>query len=437
MEANNLLGMDASCRVVEESTGEPFESSATKVPIESLPTELLVLIFSWLTTEDLSRSVSRVCQRWRECMHFKQIWCDKELVYTNQYEDDFIYVLNVAPCLKKMKINPLFCVDPSSVVKAIRQGPQNIESIQFNLSLFMFDAAARVLSHYKHNVCELHLVGYANKQTSIYRNLGPVLGQMSQLRSLKLSGYFDTKWDEKALENGSLKLQHLDVSFIQDESDSYLPLLNSVKSHLKTLKLPQFKSNVGVLGVVAGCTELKELTICLDDLRCVTTLTSLEALHIRWSEGGLKCRLSRFVRECPIFEILKELTLQYIPGSLAVDIAKRCHNLEILTMHGITSCTSIIRSTPTVQKLCILDRISLRMRHVQKLSNHLPNLRYLDLQGSFVNRGIPPKIISQLKAKLPGLKIVCDPFVKYSKSSRRIYLTKCTDSSTDCSSDEA
>lgn len=370
-------------------------------------------------------------------MHFKDLWCNKELVYTNGQEELFVYVLSVAPYLRKLTINSLYCEDPGAVVKAIRKGPKNIHSIHFNLSLFPFDTAARILSYYKDHVVELHLVGHANKQSSIYRNLGAVIGQMSQLTSLELSGYFDTKWDEKALEKGCMKLYHLDVSFIQDESDSYLPLLNSVKSQLRTLKLPQYKSNVGVLELVASCSELKEITICLDDLRCISNLRSLRALHIRWSDGVLKSKMSQFVRECPVFENLEELNLQYIPGTLASSIAKRCLNLKILSMNGITSCSEIIKFVPTVEKLIIVDKLSLRMRHVQKLPRFLPNLKYLDLQGCFEKRGIPHKILSHLKNKLPSLQIVCSPFVKYSKSGPKVYLAKCKDSSTDCSSDEA
>ncbi|KAE8746066.1 hypothetical protein FOCC_FOCC007189 [Frankliniella occidentalis] len=428
--------MNVLCSESMKIEEEVSDDSGTAA-VHSLPTELLVLIFSWLSVEDLALNVSKVCQRWKDSLYFRTLWCDKELIYENSREDLFIFVLSVAPALKQLSLNPLFCGDPAAIVNAICKGPKDIRKVHYNLSLFPAAVASRILGHYKKYVCELHLEGYANKHSSIYRNLDAELGQMSQLRSLKLSGYFDTKWDKKVLERGCLNLHHLDVSLIQDESDSYKPFLDNVKSHLKTLKLPQFKSNVGVLELVSSCTELKEITLCLDDLRCISTLQSLESLHIRWSDGVLKSKMNRFVRDCPVFGNLKELTLFYIPGLLATAIAKQCNKLETLNLHGITSCANIIKSVPSLQKLCIVDRLSLRMRHIQKLPRYIPNLRHLNVLGSFLNKGIPPKIISQLKQELPELVISSEPFVRYTKRGNKGYFTKCTDSSTDCSSDEA
>ena len=370
-------------------------------------------------------------------MYFKSLWHSKELIYLPGCEESFIFVLHAAPSLRKLTITPLFCEDPSAIVRAIMKGPKDIKEIHYNLSLFPYDTGARILGHFKDYVSQLHLEGDAKKQSCLYRNLGAVLGQMSQLRSLNLSGYFDTKWDKNVLEQGCMELHHLDVSHIQDESDSYLPFLDSVKSNLKTLRLPQFKSNVGVLAVVACCSELREITLCLDDLRCISSLHSLESLHIKWSDDVPRGKMNQFIRECPVFENLRELTLHYIPGPIASAIAKRCHKLEALNMHGILSCPDIIRAVPSVSKLCVVDRLSLHMRHIQKLPRYLPNLKHLDLQGCFVNRGIPPKILLQLKSKLPGLQIVSDDFVSYTKHGNKVHLIKCTDSSTDCSSDEA
>lgn len=414
----------------------PF-SLSFQAAIDSLPTELLVLIFSLLSVDDLSVNVSKVCQRWRDAMSFKSLWHCKELIYQNGHEDSFVFVLHAAPSLRKLTITPLFCEDPGAIVNAILKGPKDIKEIDYNLSLFPYDTGARILGRFKNYVCELHLVGDAKKQSCLYRNLGAVLGQMSQLRSLKLSGYFDTKWDKNVLEQGCMELHHLDVSHIQDESDSYLPFLDSVKYSLKTLRLPQFKSNVGVLAVVACCSELKEITLCLDDIRCVSSLHSLESLHIKWSDEVPRGKLNQFIRECSVFGNLRELTLYYIPGPIASAIAKQCHKLEVLHMDGIMSCTDIIKAVPSVKKLCVVDRRSLRMRHIQKLPRYLPNLKYLDLQGCFVNRGIPPKILLQLKSELPGLHIINDNFVSYTKHGNKGYTKRCAESSTDCSSDEA
>lgn len=389
-----------------------------------------------LSVKDLGLSVARVCQRWKETMHIKSIWCDKELTHEN--EELLIYVLGVAPSLRKLNISQIACEDPRKVMNAICKGTKDIKIICYNLSLFRPEEGARILRHYKNHVRELHLAGDALKHSSIYRNLDSVLGQMPQLRSLQLSGYFDTKWNKKVLEQSSLELHHLDVSYIQDESDSYLPFLECVKTHLRTLKLPQFKSNVGVLGSVGCCLQLKEITLCLDDVRCISTLKSLESLHIRWIDVVAKNKLKSFIRDCPVFENLKELSMHYIPGEIASAIAKRCQKLKSLSLHGITSCISIIKTVPSLEKLCIVDRISLRMRHVQKLPRYLPNLKHLDVLGSLVNRGIPPKIVNQLKRELPGLEIFSDPFVSYKHTKPLPKLLKpCKDSSTDCSSDEA
>lgn len=432
---NDAQGNLNSKRNTNNTINEITSSDSETAYIDSLPTELLVFIFSMLSVKDLGLSVSKVCQRWKETMHTKSIWCDKELTHDN--EELLVYVLGVAPALKKLNILQIACEDPKKVMNAICKGTKDIKIIYYNLSLFRPEDGARILRHYKNHVRELHLGGHALKHSSIYRNLDSVLGQMPQLRSLKLSGYFDTKWNVNILEKSNLELHHLDVSCIQDESDSYLPFLDYVKPHLRTLKLPQFKSNVGVLGSVACCDQLKEITLCLDDIRCISTLKSLESLHIRWIDVVAKNKLKKFIRDCPVFENLKDLSMHYIPGEIASAIAKRCHNLESLSLHGITSCISIIKTARSIKKLCIVDRISLRMRHVQKLPRYLPNLKHLDVLGSLVNRGIPPKIVSQLKRELPGLEIISDPFTSYKRHSKGFISKSCKDSSTDCSSDEA
>ncbi|XP_034255820.1 uncharacterized protein LOC117653913 [Thrips palmi] len=418
------------------SNDEAASSSADSETafIHSLPTELLAFIFSMLSVKDLGQNVSRVCQRWKETMHFKSIWSEKEL--THESEELLIYVLGVAPALKKLNISQIACEDPKRVMTAICKGTKDIKTIHYNLSLFRPEEGARILRHYKNHVLDLHLVGHALNHNSIYRNLDSVLGQMPQLRSLKLSGYFDTKWNKKVLEQSNLELHHLDVSCIQDESDSYLPFLESVRPHLKTLMLPQ-KSNVGVLGSVASCDQLKEITICLDDIRCISTLKSLESLHIKWIDIVAKNKLKKFIRDCPVFENLRELSMHYIPGEVASAIAERCRKLESLSLHGITTCVSIVKTVPSLQKLRIVDGITFRMRHVQQLPRYLPNLKHLDVLGSFFNQGIPPQIVSELKSELPGLVIICDPFVRYRKHAKGYIHKSCKDSSTDCSSDEA
>ena len=225
--------------------------------VERLPNEVLLIIFSYLSNEDLALNVRNVCSRWRNIADSKVLWEEYEFYASDLEVENVILQLRNMPCLKS------FCLWDNHIAEDAKRLTETLATYCKNLKVLEFpytSMTAGMLQTLLSNSVELDKLvistSFYNQQTT------EVIGQFETLSTLVIAGECTDKLLNphalRPIATGCPNLTSLCLENFNIPAEEVNFLLQHKANKLKDFSWlgPIYSS---VLMTIAKCTELLSL----------------------------------------------------------------------------------------------------------------------------------------------------------------------------------
>lgn len=419
-----------------------------QVSFDSLPDELIILIFLHVSPEDLACHVSKVCLRWQSIAKDPSLWECAVLKYNKFHSKAFAKTIQFAPLLAKLEINMFQISDET--VQSILSGCEFVRYLSlYPGPLTPVHLTLKILKFYQPELKGLNMYiddEYYNLiRTS--EGLSGVLGHMKKLDELTLRGPVSSHLlKENPFQFGLPSLQILDMSGLYNShladsdnvaiSDTWPHILLGIvkykASRLKKLLLPTKVFNYEMTSVIEDSfvsSTIEYLKGCEYCLWAVKRLQNLKILHICgltpkslsnlrekcWLPASSYSLVYDWINDAVEFLNVRELTLENIVDDereIVYRLLSACKNLESLTLFA--SCPSpsqladVILQMPPLKILNMHRMPCLRSRHLELIVSHQPNLMLLNLMGNSLTDGILQYYRDVVQSRMPNLQLKCD-----------------------------
>jgi len=246
--------------------------------INSLPNEILLEIFKYVSPADLILNLSLVCHRWRLLVLDPTVWQCKSI--RDADIQDTLKVLYFAPTLQSVDITSS---DPDGVYEALNHGQKNLNTLKvhFLKNCFTVPQMCALLSRFP-NLSQLDIqIPAATQEVQIFNALKSL-----RLEELRLTGEVSDahKLVDALLDCESLK--KLDLSECRLVlHDHHLARLFCGRAWLTLRLVTHFVTEDGY-EVIGGCPSLQDLALVkcrnlsVGALNQLTALTNLSVLTI-------------------------------------------------------------------------------------------------------------------------------------------------------------
>lgn len=397
--------------------GGNVEATQNQCHIHRLPHEVLLYIFSFLSVEELGRSVGQVCWAWRDLA--KDPTLRKRLVFSFQNpvegervklllasapllqkldlesredgEDLLVHAASFCPRLRELTVK--FCDGlTSTVFRALMENCPQLQSLNVEGSrvcdreCFLLIAGFLHLRHLNLSHCNfLDDVG-----------LITITKQCRSLEYLDIDGITDIHDNSIVFlaENLSFSLVYLFLDGEKLSDASYQSLRACTRIKKLGVSFCEKMTDKGLLGIL----DLKQLTWLKLRKGCQLTPEGLRSLfedarlpQLAYVNLGECSQLDDSVLEamakcCPL---LKHLSLHWcweVTDAGIRAIIKQCPCLQVLDLVGVVQLTgAVFSSVPTdLPNLMILDLEQCNDvddSHLQAVVNQIPSLRVFDYWG--------------------------------------------------------
>lgn len=401
---------------VDQGTAEAGENSENKrlsgCHVNELPAEVLLHVFSFLSVEEICRSVAPVCRAWRDFAADPSLWTS--LVFQKSVTDEQVQeVVSRAPrlvhlelkshqdgekllthvastCPKLQHLTVKFCQNVTEeALAAMVQGCPDLKHLNL-------EGSQMTSGHYG-----IRIFGFTNL---IHLNL-------SHSRCLDDLGLLD-------IATRCCQLQHLDIDGIQWIHDSSVVSLTQLRaSTLRILLLDGENLTDKAFVALGACKQL----VCLGISFCENmTDMGLKGLHSLTSLSWLKLRKATQLRPQALCQLIQNgglASLTYLnlgectllDDSVLAALGFHCPvllRLELNWCWEITDAGLALLSAgcPLIHALVLVGIYQLTGNNLQNLIASLPNLRVLDLEQC---NGVDGASLNVLVEKRPSL-IVTD-----------------------------
>lgn len=414
-----------------------------------LPDELVVLIFSHLSPEDIACRVTKVCERWLAIARDPVLWDKAILVYNGSHLLEFQSTILFAPSLQRLEINMFHYLD-AKTVQSILSSSVSVKCLSFYPSPALpIGCKLSILKMFCNDLNELNMyLDDSYFMSDTHETVFEIFKNMKRLKTLILRGYASCEFiNNDLLCNGWESLEVMDISgfTIRQEAslnNSVVPnpwqafilcILEKRARFLKKLSLPVDVLDLQMGSVIENkfvLSQIESLKICEMCLKAIRNLNYLTALHVVGTSfkhlGSVRANclpsgtpyssLFQWINGTPQFWRIRELTLENIlddERNLNFTLVKACINLEYLTL--TSGCNSpaqltrlILQVSQCLTKLCIHQMPGLRSKHLELIACHFPSLKILNLRHNTLTDGILQYYKDHVQPRMPDLELHCD-----------------------------
>lgn len=355
-----------------------------------LPDELIVKIFSYLSTQELCQNVAPVCRKWRQISLDHSLW--KSLDFSRRphlSSLNLLWVMRRAPLLKRLVISGRVNITRAEVAIFTECCP-GIQDIDFGFCDSLSGDMIQCLAENCSDLMKINVEGCDNLKTNCLKHLV----KCKKLSHLNFSHcMFLQDSGVKFLAKGLPVIKSINLDGISFLTDSAVTgLVGHHYLYLEEVELDGAEISDAGIQQLARCTQLKHLGIsfceCLTDmsLEYLKDLKNLVSLRLRKGSDFTADGLSSFFKSASLSKLhflnlsecsavndlvvldmaqacgshLKELALSwcwFITDTGLVSLVDHCCNLEMLDLLGIDRiCGECLARVPEeMTKLKFLD----------------------------------------------------------------------------------
>nr|CAD7572095.1 unnamed protein product [Timema californicum] len=323
-----------------------MEQNLSMPTFEILPIEIIDKIFSYLSPEDLARSVQYVCRKWHQITFNYSLWKNVVFKPDKSISDcEIMEFLHQVPMLRQFA--PQRRVRFGHILDVLCRECPDIRSL-------VLDKRQRVtaqhLTKIRHHFPELQ-----NLCTGFEENVAKacvdVISSFSHLKTLRLNtDYLNKPRAFRPIINNCQLLEHLDLGHYFPANDvsqkDIIYLLRKMKHQLVSLSVTCSELTQEIAQNLINCTKLQELSIyhiiILSDVKLseIRHLGNLKSLSLPYLGGG-RCELKQLYRPGTWLKLVKlDLTFCVFFGNEDLrDIFEFSPNLEELNLYGCDTIT--------------------------------------------------------------------------------------------------
>lgn len=379
-----------------------------------LPDELIVKIFSYLSTEELCLNAAKVCRKWREISHDHSLW--KMLDFSSNphlSSLNLLWVIRRAPLLHKLVLRGRSHITRAEVAIITESCPV-LQDIDFGFC----DNLDHLMIQTLYELCpNLHKINVEGCE-KVDRKCLKYLARCKKLTHLNFSHCILIDDDGIVfLAKGLPKIISINLDGINFLTDrAVLGLVETQQEHLEEVELDGAEiSDAGILEL-SGCRHLRHLGLsfceCLTDtsLNHLKELKNLESLRLRKGSDFTTDGLSRYFREASLSRLqylnLSECT--NIRDDVVLDMVQVCgKQLRELSLSWCWFITdrgliSIVDHCCNLETLDLLGIDKVKGECLARIPEEMPKLKFLDLRQC--NQIVDNLIMDMVRQK-PDLKV--------------------------------
>ncbi|XP_045205172.2 F-box/LRR-repeat protein fbxl-1-like [Mercenaria mercenaria] len=380
-----------------------------------LPDELIVKIFSYLTTKELCQNVAPICRKWRQISLDHSLW--KSLDFSTRphlSSLNFLWVMRRAPLLKRLFISGRVNVTRAEVAILTESCP-GIQEIDFG---FCDNLTCDMLQCLPENCQDLRKINVEGCDKLENRTL-KYLVKCKKLSHLNFSHCMFLQDSGIIFLAGGLpeiKSINLDgISFLTDRGVK--GLVDSHYLYLEEVELDGAEiSDVG-LEQLSRCKQLKHLGIsfceCLTDqsLEYLKELKNLVYLRLRKGSDFSSDGLSSFFKEASLskLQVLNLSECSAVNDQVVLDMSQACgSHLKELSLSWCwfitdTGLISIVDHCCNMENLDLLGIDRIYGECLSRVPEEMTKLKFLDLRQC--NQILDNLIVDMVRRK-KDLKVI-------------------------------
>ncbi|CAG2054099.1 unnamed protein product [Timema podura] len=380
-----------------------MEQNPSMPTFEILPIEIIDKIFSYLSPEDLARSVQYVCRKWHQITFNYSLWKNVVFKPDKSISDcEIMEFLHQVPMLRQFA--PQRRVRFGHILDVLCRECPDIRSL-------VLDKRQRVtekhLTKIRHHFPELQNL-CAGFEENVAKACVDVISSFSHLKTLRLNtDYLNKPRSFRPIINHCQLLEHLDLGHYFPANDvsqkDIIYLLRKMKHQLVSLSLTCSELTQEIAQSLRNCTKLQELSIyhiiILSDVKLseIRHLGNLKSLSLPYLGGG-RFELKQLYRPGTWPKLVKlNLTFCVFFGNEDLrDILEYSPNLEELNLHGCETITDdgleFVYKCPQLRRLNVAYCYGLTDISINYITS-CSKLTYLNLQcvkvgseASFIRR---------------------------------------------------
>ncbi|XP_060573018.1 F-box/LRR-repeat protein 7-like [Ruditapes philippinarum] len=368
------------------------KSGCEESVFHDLPDELIIKIFSFLTTKELCLNVAPVCRKWRQISLDNSLWkCLDFSSYPHLSSLNLLWVLKRTPLLKKLIVSGRVNVTHAEVA-IITECCPGIQEIDFGFC----DITGVILKCLTENCPELRKINIEGCDKLEQDKTVRYLVRCKKLTHLNFSHcmfFQDSGIIFLAARLPEIKSINLDgISFLTDRAVQGL-----VEKHYLYLEEVELDgAEISDLGVeqLSHCKQLKHLGIsfceCLTDqsLQYLKELKNLVNLRLRKGSDFSPQGLSNFFKEASLskLQVLNLSECSLITDEVILDLAQACgKQLRDLSLSWCwfltdTGLISIVDHCCNLESLDILGIDKIYGECLSRVPEEMTRLQFLDLR---------------------------------------------------------
>ncbi|KAL4230606.1 hypothetical protein ACF0H5_010983 [Mactra antiquata] len=382
---------------------------------DMLPEELIVKIFSFLTTEELCLHAAPVCRKWRSISHDHSLWKSLDFSVNPLLSSlNFLWVIRRAPLLQRLIVSGRACLTHPEVA-IFTECCQFLEDIDFG---FCNNLSCEMIRTVSDNCTHLKRINVEGCEKVDYRCSG-YLARCCELTHINLSHC--TAICDRSVSLISRKLPNLlsiNLDGIDSITDSAVDVIVSQHcEHLQEIELDGAEiSDIGIQHL-SLCKQLKCLELsfaeCLTDqaLEYIQELKNLEVLRLRKGYDLSDEAISKLFKTGSLSKLqcLNLSECSRITDEVVLDIVQACGvTLKDLSLSWCWSITdkgliSIVDHCCNMENLDLLGIDKIRGDCLDRIPEEMSKLKYLDLRQC--NRIVDSLIVDVVRRK-PDLKVL-------------------------------
>ncbi|XP_052812556.1 uncharacterized protein LOC128240101 [Mya arenaria] len=423
LEEHDAVNFDTF--VVENLSNKPTLSQSSSIssinqrfescPIDCLPDEIMVKIFSHLSTKDLCLSCALVCGRWRNLTLDHSLWLELDFRHCpNLPTIQFLRIVRKAPLLRRLFISDRTNLYPPELAIVLESCPHLCE-IDIGFCDKITCELINCLASYAQNLTHINVEGCNYFDEGCVENLV----KLKRLSHLNLSHC--TAIQDQGLMLVAKRLEkivniNLDgMNFITDRG--VIRLVSEHSAHLEALELDGAEITDNSIQHIAECRCLKHLAMSFCEsltdrsLEYIRKCVNLEYLRLRKGSDFTTEGLTRFFTTVKLvhLQVLNLSECTAINDAVVLNIVQMCGlQLKELALSWCwditdTGLISIVDHCGRLEQLDLVGLDKIRGECLTRISEEMPRLIFLDLRQC--NKIMDDLVIDVVRCK-PDLKVI-------------------------------
>jgi hypothetical protein len=369
--------------------GSPlFPAMASVKCIADLPDELLLKIFSKLSTEDLAMSVQHVNSHWKDVSQDDSLWKNRTFnPQCNMSDEEIARHLMNMPVLRAY--SPSRGTNTKVIIDTICKYCKDIRHIEFKWSHKLRNSKLQKIL-IKHPHLESLYIPVPRLVDQLH--FANLVGQFQKLITLSFIDKYVNRIADgilRAIAEGCPSLLHLDLGYstFQDQDIKYL--LERKGQQLLSFSVRCYISTVAHI-LLTNCSNLECLFYANHNedlpntyMQLLSKLSKLQSLTLSYFKEGHTGNIPNMFKKQSFSKLIK-LNITYCDGFDATTLTAvltNCPQLQFLIFHGYLSDDGFqhIGTCRNLELLDIASCSSLTDKSMEYVGAGCPKLRHLDI----------------------------------------------------------